>query len=112
MSTRAAAPSSRGRSGKNTQPRFIDSQGRVIDHAGQDRTTTEGEAYAMFFALVAGDRSRFDKLVEWTENNLAQGDLTAHLPAWSWGKNADGSWRVIDANPAADADLWMALRTL
>jgi endoglucanase len=88
--------------------RFIDKQGRVIDHSGQDRTTTEGQAYAMFFALVAGDRSRFDKLVEWTEDNLAQGDLTAHLPAWSWGKASDGGWRVLDPNPAADADLWMA----
>ncbi len=87
---------------------FLDGQGRVIDHGGQDKTTTEGEAYAMFFALVAGDRSRFDKLVDWTENNLAQGDLTARLPAWSWGKAPDGSWHVLDSNPAADADLWMA----
>ncbi len=88
--------------------KFVDGQGRVIDRTGQDRTTTEGEAYAMFFALVAGDRKRFDKLLEWTEDNLAQGDLTARLPAWSWGKAQDGSWRVLDANPAADADLWMA----
>jgi endo-1,4-beta-D-glucanase Y len=88
--------------------RFLDQQGRVIDHNAQDRTTTEGEAYAMFFALVANDQPRFDKLVDWTENNMAQGDLTLHLPAWSWGKAPDGSWRVLDPNPAADADLWMA----
>lgn len=88
--------------------KFLDSQGRVIDHAANDRTTTEGEAYAMFFALVANDRARFDKLVEWTETNMAQGDLTLHLPAWQWGKAQDGSWRVLDPNPAADADLWMA----
>ena len=88
--------------------RFLDAQGRVIDHGAQDRTTTEGEAYAMFFALVANDPGRFDKLVDWTEANLADGDLTLHLPAWSWGKASDGSWHVLDANPAADADLWMA----
>jgi endoglucanase len=88
--------------------KFMDNQGRVIDHTGNDRTTTEGEAYAMFFALVAGDRVRFDKLVQWTEDNLAQGDLTARLPAWSWGKADDGGWHVLDSNPAADADLWMA----
>lgn len=88
--------------------RFLDQQGRVIDHNAGDRTTTEGEAYAMFFALVANDQPRFDKLVEWTENNMAQGDLTLHLPAWSWGKAPDGSWKVLDPNPAADADLWMA----
>jgi endo-1,4-beta-D-glucanase Y len=87
---------------------FLDSQGRVIDHFAQDRTTTEGEAYAMFFALVANDRTRFDKLVDWTEANLADGDLSLHLPAWSWGKDTDGSWHVLDPHPAADADLWMA----
>jgi endoglucanase len=88
--------------------KFLDGQGRVIDHDAEDRTTTEGQAYAMFFALVAGDRPRFDKLVDWTEANLAQGDLTLHLPAWNWGKASDGNWHVLDANPAADADLWMA----
>lgn len=88
--------------------RFVDQQGRVIDHGRGDLTTSEGEAYAMFFALVAGDRARFDKLLGWTTDNLAQGDLTARLPAWSWGKAPDGSWRVLDSNPAADADLWMA----
>ena len=86
----------------------IDAQGRVIDHSAQDWTTSEGQAYGMFFALVANDRSRFDKILDWTEVNLAQGDLTLHLPAWNWGKNPDGSWKTIDPNPASDADLWMA----
>ena len=88
--------------------RFLDAQGRVIDHSAGERSTSEGEAYAMFFALVANDRGRFEKLLDWTENNLAQGDLTLHLPAWSWGQASDGSWRVLDANSASDADLWMA----
>jgi endoglucanase len=89
------------------QAKFMDAQGRVIDHKNGDRTTTEGEAYAMFFALVDDDRPRFDKLLSWTEQNLAAGDLTLHLPAWSWGHDKDG-WHVLDAHPAADADLWMA----
>ena len=92
--------------------RFVDEQGRVIDHTAQDRTTSEGEAYAMFFALVANDKPRFAKLLAWTEANLAGGDLTLRLPAWNWGKNPDGSWKVIDQNPAADADLWMAYSLL
>ena len=86
----------------------IDAQGRVVDHAGGDRTTSEGQAYALFFSLVANDRDHFDKLLNWTEANLAGGDLTVRLPAWSWGKNPDGNWKVIDNNPASDADLWMA----
>ena len=87
---------------------FIDPQGRVIDHSGSDRTTSEAQAYAMFFALVANDQPHFDKLLLWTTQNLAQGDLTQHLPAWNWGKAADGNWKILDANPASDADLWMA----
>jgi endoglucanase len=87
---------------------FLDDQGRVIDRSAGDRTTSEGEAYAMFFALVDNDRTRFDKLLKWTQDNLAQGDLTAHLPAWAWGKTANGEWKALDTNSAADADLWMA----
>ena len=86
----------------------IDDQGRVFDRSAQDHTTSEGQAYAMFFALVAKDRVRFDKLLSWTETNLASGDLTLHLPAWSWGKAPDGNWKVLDPNPASDADLWLA----
>lgn len=92
--------------------RMIDSQGRVIDHSAQDRTTSEGQSYAMFFALVDNDRTRFDKLLNWTEVNLAGGDLTQRLPAWSWGKNPDGNWKILDHNPAADADLWIAYSLL
>jgi endo-1,4-beta-D-glucanase Y len=88
--------------------RFLDDQGRVIDRSANDRTTSEGEAYAMFFALVDNDRKHFDKLVDWTEANLAGGDLTLRLPAWSWGKNSAGTWGLLDDNSASDADLWMA----
>jgi endoglucanase len=87
---------------------IIDQQGRVVDHSAQDRTTSEGQAYGMFFALVANDRPCFDKLLNWTEANLAADDLTSHLPSWKWGRSGDGSWHVLDRNPAADADLWLA----
>ena len=87
---------------------FLDNQIRVIDRDAGDRTTSEGQAYAMFFALVANDRSRFDGLLRWTELNLAAGDLTAQLPAWLWGRDADDRWGVLDTNAAADADVWMA----
>ena len=88
--------------------KYVDPQGRVIDKQAGDRSTSEGEAYAMFFALVANDRPRFDKVLKWTEENLAGGDMTARLPAWNWGKTADGTWKVLDANSASDADLWMS----
>ncbi|WP_083772709.1 cellulose synthase complex periplasmic endoglucanase BcsZ [Leptothrix cholodnii] len=82
--------------------------GRVIDRYASDATTSEGQAYGLFFALVDNDRAAFELLLRWTEDNLAAGDLAARLPAWRWGRRADGSWNVIDANSAADADLWLS----
>lgn len=95
----------------------ISQDGRVIDAStGQQVTVSEGQSYALFFALVANDRATFDRLLTWTENNLAQGDLTTHLPAWIWGKRTEGeqpgTWGVIDPNPASDADLWIAYALL
>jgi endoglucanase len=97
---------------KNYAAGFLDNQIRVIDHDLGDRTTSEGQAYAMFFSLVANDRARFDGLLHWTEINLASGDLTTHLPAWSWGKSRTGKWEVLDTNSASDADIWMAYTLL
>ena len=88
--------------------RFIDVQGRVIDPQGGARTTSEGQAYALFFALAANDRACFDRVLTWTQANLASGNLQTHLPAWLWGRNKDGEWMTLDPNPASDADIWMA----
>jgi endoglucanase len=92
--------------------RFMDEQVRVIDHDDGDRTTSEGQAYAMFFALVANDRSRFDRLLGWTERNLASDDLQLNLPAWLWGRGSQNQWGVLDSNSASDADVWMAYALL
>lgn len=87
----------------------LSQDGRVIDHSSPAQATvSEGQAYALFFALVANDRERFERILRWTENNLSAGDLTATLPAWLWGRRPDGSWGVLDDNPASDADLWIA----
>ncbi len=86
---------------------FISGDGRVLEPSAGGRTTSEGQAYALFFSLVAEDRARFDRLLRWTEANLAKGDLARALPAWKWGRGSDGRWGVLDANSAADADLWL-----
>ncbi len=86
----------------------IQSDGRVIERRAGDRTTSEGQAYALFFALVANDRRQFEVLLSWTANNLARGDLHTHQPAWLWGLDSMSQWRVLDDNPAADADFWLA----
>lgn len=91
---------------------FVSGDGRVIDRSARDRTTSEGQAYALFFSLVANDRELFDRIVRWTEANLASGDLSKTLPAWEWGRRPDGSWGVLDSNSASDADLWLAYALL
>jgi endo-1,4-beta-D-glucanase Y len=91
---------------------FIDAQGRVIDHTSGDRSTSEGQAYAMFFALADNDRATFDRVLAWTQANMANNDLQTHLPAWLWGQNKDGQWKTLDSNSAADADVWMAYTLL
>lgn len=84
----------------------------MIEGSEADRTTSEGQAYALFFALVGNDRLRFDQILNWTRDNLAGGDLHKRLPAWKWGHAEDGKWRVLDDNSAADADLWFAYSLL
>ncbi len=92
---------------------FVSADGRVIDVGSADlRTVSEGQSYALFFAVVANDRDAFDTILRWTENNLAQGDLTARLPAWLWGRAPNGKWEVLDTNSASDADLWIAYALL
>jgi endoglucanase len=91
----------------------MQADGRVVSDDGKlSRTYSEGQSYALFFALVANDRRRFDALLHWTRDNLSQGDLGQHLPAWLWGRQDDGAWGVIDSNSASDADLWIAYTLL
>lgn len=88
---------------------FMNEGGRILSGAeGSGQTYSEAQSYGLFFALVANDRAAFDKILAWTENNLCGGDMTAQLPAWLWGKRGDGTWGVIDSNPASDSDLWIA----
>jgi len=96
--------------------------GRIID-AGDPRqiTTSEGQSYALFFALAANDQERFTRILEWTSSHLCAGNCSKHLPAWLWGRIEEPAakgepprvrWDVIDSNNATDADLWMAYTLL
>ena len=97
---------------ENFRRHAIQNDGRVIERRANDRTTSEAQVYALFFALVANDRVQFERLLSWTQNNLASGDLRTHQPAWLWGPDMASRWRVLDANPAADADFWLAYTLL
>lgn len=98
---------------ENFKQHLISDDGRIIDASTpQQITTSEGQSYGLFFALVANDGKSFERLLTWTRNNLADGDLGAHLPAWQWGRDKDGQWGVLDGNNASDADLWIAYSLL
>jgi len=92
--------------------RFVQADGRVIDLTFERKSTSEGQSYGLFFALVANQRAQFDTLLRWTSDNLAAGQLGDRLPAWLWGLRDDGSWGVKDENAASDADLWIAYSLL
>jgi endoglucanase len=91
---------------------FISADGRVLAANNAARGSySEGQSYAMFFALVANDREAFERIWRWTQQNLMVNGADS-LAAWSWGQAADGQWRVLDANSAADADMWFAYALL
>jgi endo-1,4-beta-D-glucanase Y len=88
---------------------YLSADGRVIDAStARGITVSEGQSYALMFALIANDPKAFANVLQWTQNNLAHGDLGRFLPAWQWGRADDGTWSVLDANSASDADLWVA----
>ena len=71
--------------------------GRVVDKSDDRKvTTSEGQSYAMFFALVTNDQVTFDGLAAWTADNLSGGDLTKTLPAWLWGRGRGDKWGILD----------------
>lgn len=88
---------------------FVTSDGRVIySFPPKADSVSEGQSYAMFFALIANDPANFEKIWRWTVLNMFQNDLDTRLPAWLWGQAEDGSWKILDAHSASDSDMWLA----
>ncbi len=108
----SSAPSSDWPEWDNFVGRFVREDGHVVDVTFDRKTVSEGQAYAMFFALVANQRSRFDTILQWTSVELAQGRLGEKLPDWYWGPLSGGGWGIKDPTSASDADLWMAYTLL
>lgn len=66
---------------------YISEGGRVIDPSDTRKiTTSEGQSYALFFALAANDRKAFDKVLAWTRDNLAGDISTTRSPPGYGGK--------------------------
>ena len=95
------------------QDSSLSRDGRMIDRSQDDqRSTSEGQSYALFFALVDNDTALFDRLLAWTQDNLAGGDMSVRLPGWLWGRKDKDGWGLLDDNPASDSDLWLAYALL
>lgn len=80
---------------------FILSYGQVIDPQA-NRTTSEGQAYALLRALWLNDRKAFEGVLAWTQDHMGYryGDK---LFSWLW----EGD-KLIDTATASDADVDMA----
>ncbi len=93
--------------------RFITPAGQVALPEEGGGAISEAQAYALLRAVWAGDEATFVRVYTWTRQHLSrertQGD---HLLSWRWGRGAGGTFQVIDANTATDADLDYALALL
>lgn len=95
------------------ESRHVQPDGRVVDFSSPEQiTTSEGQSYAMFFALVNNDQTRFKQVLDWTERNLAMGGLAVSLPSWKWGRINGNQFGLLDSNSASDSDLWIAYNLL
>jgi endoglucanase len=62
---------------------FIQADGRVIYHSSAPKhSTSEGQSYSMFFALIVGDREQFNRLWRWSLQNLVISGAASQLPTW------------------------------
>lgn len=97
------------RSWSSYQKTFMEAGEKVVDASREGITTSEGQSYALLRAVWQNDQPAFDRVWNWTKNNL-QGP--AGTFAWKWGTDSAGVQKVLDAGSAADADTDIALALL
>ena len=80
--------------------------GRVARLDQGDDTVSEGQAYGLLLAEVAGQPATFARIWQWTRAHL-------QLPSGLFAYHANAAGRLLSAQPASDADLliaWALLR--
>ena len=91
---------------------FVSPEGRVVDTGNQNVSHSESQGYGLLFAEAFGDRETFDRIWNWTRQNL-QTRPNDKLLSWQWKVAEDGTGAVGDPNNASDGDLlvsWALLR--
>ena len=84
--------------------RYLLPEGRVVDTGNDGVSHSEGQGWGLFFAVNAGDREAFDRILDWTVRVLRhRGDA---LHAWRYQPHA--TLKVANPNNATDGDLFIA----
>lgn len=84
--------------------RFVLPDGRIIDTGNGGISHSEGQGAGLLFAVRAGDRAGFERILAWTRGALRRpGDA---LLAWAYRPGA--AVPVPDRNTATDGDLLVA----
>ena len=84
--------------------RFVMADGRVADDANGGISHSEGQGYGLLLAFSAGDRGTFERIFDFTRNQLLIRD--DGLAAWKWDPEANP--HIVDVNNASDGDILIA----
>jgi len=84
--------------------KFMRNNEYIVDPYNNYRVTSEAQGYGMLIAVLNNDKGTFEKMLNWTINNLQREDK---LFSWHWNGG-----KVIDKNNALDGDLFIAYSLL
>ena len=96
---------------QNYKKEYIDPVSfRVVDKQTDGVTTSEGQSYGMLMSMWMNDQDTFDKIWQWTQNNLQISGSSSF--SWLWGKNQTGEYKILTEkggdNVATDGDIDIA----
>ncbi|WP_439533737.1 glycosyl hydrolase family 8 [Polymorphobacter sp.] len=83
---------------------YLRPDGRIVDTGNNGISHSEGQGYGMILAEAAGDRTAFDSMLAWTEEQLLRPDVS--LFAWRYVPDVPNP--VEDPNNATDGDMLIA----
>ncbi|MCF3935278.1 glycosyl hydrolase family 8 [Acuticoccus sp. M5D2P5] len=82
---------------------FVRPDGRVVDAENRSISHSEGQGYAMLFAVQANNERAFQSIWRFTETHLQRSDAL-----FSWRYDPASSPHITDPNNATDGDLLIA----
>jgi endo-1,4-beta-D-glucanase Y len=94
---------------KSYKQRFMQG-GKSFDPYSGNKTTSEGQSYALLRAIWTNDRDGFDQALDWTNQNLKLD--SSHLFAWNWKQDPQTKKVIKESSSATDADEDIALALL